>query len=95
MKTLGKPELFENRTIRPVPRPSGLQRVYCIVNLILDRQVSSYQCIHWVYFLPLCTGRSKRKRTSQLFEDSSVSGNEGNEDDSNTSSTDHKRVPQG
>ncbi|KAH3895496.1 hypothetical protein DPMN_019661 [Dreissena polymorpha] len=29
MKTLGKPELFENQTIRPVPRPFGLQRVYC------------------------------------------------------------------
>ncbi|KAH3821264.1 hypothetical protein DPMN_123027 [Dreissena polymorpha] len=26
MHTLGKPELSENRTIRPVPRPSGLQR---------------------------------------------------------------------
>ncbi|KAH3882371.1 hypothetical protein DPMN_006307 [Dreissena polymorpha] len=31
MHTLGKPELSENRTIRPVPRPSGLQRVYCIL----------------------------------------------------------------
>ncbi|KAH3896574.1 hypothetical protein DPMN_020752 [Dreissena polymorpha] len=30
MHTLGKPELFVNRTIKPVPSPSGLQRVYCI-----------------------------------------------------------------
>ena len=32
MHTLGKPELSENRTIRPVPRPSGLQRVYCTLH---------------------------------------------------------------
>ncbi|KAH3753659.1 hypothetical protein DPMN_188301 [Dreissena polymorpha] len=30
MHTFGKPELSENQMIRPVPRPSGLQRVYCI-----------------------------------------------------------------
>ncbi|KAH3773014.1 hypothetical protein DPMN_174362 [Dreissena polymorpha] len=32
MKTHGKPELSENRTIPPVPRPSGLQRVYCNIH---------------------------------------------------------------
>jgi len=31
MPTLGKPELSENRTIRPVPRPSGIGRVYCTI----------------------------------------------------------------
>ncbi|KAH3710455.1 hypothetical protein DPMN_069937 [Dreissena polymorpha] len=36
MQTLGKPELSENRTIKPVPRPSGLQRVYCIMEERLE-----------------------------------------------------------
>ncbi|KAH3788155.1 hypothetical protein DPMN_166287 [Dreissena polymorpha] len=45
MHTLGKPELSENRTIRPVPKPSGLQRVYCMCNASVTNNPVAGRCV--------------------------------------------------